>query len=82
MVQRGSLGLSPNAAYYLARNPMRFALESRDPRRKVSRVLGLLTIWAGYNAWRILMTRRTSVAAAYVQGLLDAARGHMGLRSA
>jgi GT2 family glycosyltransferase len=81
MVQRGSLGLSENAAYYLARNPMRFALDTENAVLRVSRVVGLLTIWATYNGWRILLGGRARVAGAYLQGLRDAVRGHMGLRS-
>ncbi len=80
MVQRGSLGLSENAAYYLARNPLRFALETKSAGLRTSRVVGLLTIWAAYNAWRILLGHRAKVAGAYVEGLRDAVRGRMGLR--
>ena len=82
MVRRGSLGLSENAAYYLARNPMRFALESKPFIRRASRVVGLLTVWAAYNALRILRSRTPTVARSYVQGLFDAARGRMGRRPA
>lgn len=78
--RRGSLGLSENAAYYLARNPLRFALETKGVVRRISRVVGLLTVWAAYNASRILRSRRPTIARAYVQGLADAVRGQMGPR--
>jgi GT2 family glycosyltransferase len=77
----GSLGLSENMAYYLARNPMRFALETRGALRRSSRVLGLLTVWLGFNAWRTLRSRDPAIARAYVQGLGDGLRGKMGPRS-
>jgi GT2 family glycosyltransferase len=78
--RRGSLGLSEDMAYYLARNPLRFALETQDTWRRVTRVLGLLTIWAGFNAWRTLQSRKPAIARAYVEGLVDAVRGRMGKR--
>jgi GT2 family glycosyltransferase len=77
---RGSLGLSENMAYYLARNPLRFALETKGVVRRISRIVGLLTVYGAFNAWRIVESRRPSVARAYVQGLADAVRGQMGPR--
>ena len=78
--RRGSLGLSENIAYYLARNPLRFALETKGVIRRTSRVVGLLTVYASFNAWRILRSRRPAIASAYLQGLADAVRGQMGPR--
>ena len=78
--RRGSLGLSENMAYYLARNPLRFALETKGLVRKTSRIVGLLTVWATFNAWRTLRSGRPAIARAYVQGLADAVRGRMGPR--
>ena len=78
--RRGSLGLSENMAYYLARNPLRFALETEGAVRRTSRVVGLLTVYAAFNAWRILQSRKHTIARAYVQGLVDAVRGQMGPR--
>ncbi|HEV3231272.1 MAG TPA: glycosyltransferase family 2 protein [Candidatus Dormibacteraeota bacterium] len=78
--QTGSLGLSENTAYYLARNPLRFALDTRDVALRASRVLGLMTVWNAYNLTRLVRARRRSVASAYARGLLDAAAGRMGPR--
>jgi GT2 family glycosyltransferase len=77
---RGSTGLSENMAYYLARNPLRFAIETKGVLRRISRVVGLFTVYAGFNAWRTLQSRRPAIARAYVQGLADAMRGKMGPR--
>jgi GT2 family glycosyltransferase len=77
--RRGSLGLSENMAYYLARNPLRFALETKGVVRRTSRVFGLLTVYA-FNAWRTLRSGRITIAHAYVHGLADALRGQMGPR--
>jgi GT2 family glycosyltransferase len=78
--RRGSMGLSENMAYYLARNPLRCALETKGAVRKTSRVVGLLTVWAGYNAWRTVRSGKPAIARAYAQGLVDAVRGRMGPR--
>jgi hypothetical protein len=78
--RRGSLGLSENMAYYLARNPLRFAVETKGVVRRISRIGGLLTVYAPYNAWRALRSGNPMVARAYVQGLADAVRGRMGPR--
>jgi GT2 family glycosyltransferase len=77
---RGSLGLTENMAYYLARNPLRFALETRELLRRITRVAGILVVYGGFNAWRILKSRQRAIAVAYLQGLRDAARGRMGPR--
>ena len=78
--RRGSLAISENMAYYLARNPMRFALETRSATRRASRVVGLLTVYGAFNAWRTLRSGSPAIARAYVQGLADAVRGRMGPR--
>jgi GT2 family glycosyltransferase len=78
--QRGSLGLSENTAYYLARNPLRFALETPSVTLRANRLLGILTIWLGYNILRIVASRRWSVATAYLEGLRDGFMGRMGPR--
>jgi hypothetical protein len=77
-LEGGGLGLSETIAYYKARNPLRFALETRESGRRLTRILGLMVVWNGYHAWRLLLLRRADVAAAYLKGLLDAVRGHMG----
>jgi len=78
--RRGSLGLSENMAYYLARNPLRFAIETNGVVRRIARILGLLTVYAAFNAWRILRSRSGAIARAYLQGLADAVHGRMGPR--
>jgi len=75
---RDSLGLSENTAYYKARNPLRAALESKPWLRRATRVLGLLTVWNAYHAFRLVQTRRRSVTVAYWTGMVDAFRGRMG----
>ena len=52
----------------------------RRPLRRISRVVGLLTVYAAFNAWRTLKSRQWAIASAYVQGLADALRGRMGKR--
>jgi GT2 family glycosyltransferase len=75
---RGSLGLSENTAYYKARNPLRFALDTKARGRRVTRILGLMVVWNGYHAWRLVESRNPRVAIAYVRGIVDAFRGRMG----
>jgi len=43
-------------------------------------VVGLLTVWVGYNAIRIAASGRIAVARSYLHGLNDALRGRMGPR--
>lgn len=78
--QRGSLGLSENTAYYLARNPLRFALETPWRPLRWSRVSGILVVWGLYNAWRLAATKKVAVWRAYLQGTMDAVGGRMGPR--
>jgi GT2 family glycosyltransferase len=78
--RRGSLGLSENMAYYLARNPLRFALDTPNLIRRATRVAGLLSVYLAFNVWRLIQSRQPSIARAYVRGLLDAVRGRMGRR--
>jgi GT2 family glycosyltransferase len=80
--QRGSLGLSENTAYYLARNPLRYALDTPSAALRASRVMGLMVVWNAYNAWRVLQSRKLAVGRAYVSGLRDAFAGRMGPRPA
>jgi GT2 family glycosyltransferase len=75
---RGSLALSETIAYYKARNPMRFALETKQLGRRVTRVLGLMVVWNAYHAWLLLQSRNPRIAGAYVRGIVDAFRGRMG----
>ena len=76
--ERGSLSLSEMTAYYKARNPLRFALETRAFGRRLTRILGVLVVWNAYHAWRLLQLRQANVAEAYLRGITDAVRGHMG----
>jgi len=78
--RRGSLALSENMAYYLARNPLRFALDTPKMSRRISRVAGLLTVYAAFVAWKSLESRQVGIASSYLQGLADAFRGRMGKR--
>jgi len=80
--KRGSLGLTENSAYYEGRNPLRFALETPQTLRRLTRVTGILVVYGAFNAWRIIQSRQRAVAAAYIQGLADAFRGRMGKRPA
>jgi GT2 family glycosyltransferase len=78
--QRGSLGLTENMAYYLGRNPLRFALDTQQWLRRFTRVVGLLTVYGAFNAWRAIKSGQRAVASAYIQGAADAFRGRMGKR--
>lgn len=80
--QRGSLGLGEISAYYLGRNPLRFALDTHGRGLRATRVAGIMVIWNGYNAWRIAQSRRPAVARSYLRGLSDAMHGRMGRRPA
>jgi len=77
-LERGSLSLSETTAYYKARNPLRFALETSRLGRRLTRVLGILVVWNAYHAWRLVQLRQANVAKAYLRGITDAVRGHMG----
>jgi len=75
---RGSLGLSEKTAYYKARNPMRYALDTRSWSKRLTRVLGLMVVWNAYHAWRLFQSRDPRIARAYVRGIADAFQGCMG----
>jgi hypothetical protein len=78
--QRGSTGLTANPAYYLARNPLRFALEAEHLRLRASRVFGYAMVWSPYNALRLARARDLNVGRAYLEGLRDGLLGRMGPR--
>lgn len=78
--RRNSNGLTEGMAYYLARNPLRFAIETRPRLRRLTRAAGLFSIWNAYNALRLLQGREGAAARAYLEGLVDAVRGRMGPR--
>ena len=78
---KGSLGLSPATAYYLSRNPVRFAMEARPLSLRLSRLTGLAVVWNGYNAWRVIRSpQRAAVTRAYLRGWRDGVTGRMGRR--
>jgi GT2 family glycosyltransferase len=74
----GSLHLSRRMAYYLARNPLRFALETKAIHRRATRFLGIMLIWNAYNAWRAFKSIDIGVGRAYWHGVSDGFRGSMG----
>ena len=76
----GSLDLSAGMAYYLARNPLRFSLETEAVSRRLTRLLGIMVVWNGFNAWRALKSKNTAVARAYLRGISDGFSGRMGQR--
>jgi GT2 family glycosyltransferase len=76
--RRDSLGLSETTAYYKARNPIRAALDSTSLLRRVTRLIGLLTVWNGYHALRLVQSRRRAVLVAYWKGIVDGFKGRMG----
>jgi GT2 family glycosyltransferase len=77
---RGSIGLMPTSAYYLARNPLRFAIETRSRALRCTRIAGILAVWVPYNVVRIVRSRSRAVGESYLAGTLDAVRGRMGPR--
>ncbi len=78
----GSRYLSANAAYYLARNPVRFARETRPPWLRASRTFGCVVVWTAYNATRVRPAEWGTVGHALVTGLRDGWTGQMGARPA
>jgi GT2 family glycosyltransferase len=77
---RGELSLTPTSAYYVGRNSMRFALETRNLALRASRIAGVATIWAAHNARRLRGAPPKTVQA-YIEGLRDAFSGRMGPRA-
>jgi GT2 family glycosyltransferase len=76
----GSRLMGENAAYYLARNPVRFALDTGSLSLRVSRTFGLVVIWTLYNLTRIKPSDWTGTGRAMLQGIADGWRGRMGRR--
>lgn len=76
----GSRYLSANAAYYLARNPVRFARETRPLALRRSRTFGAVAIWSAYNATRVRPSQWATVGRALLAGVRDGWRGSMGPR--
>jgi hypothetical protein len=76
----GSRVMSENTAYYMARNALRFALDSPSTRLRATRVFGALVIWTAYNLSRIRPAEWSTAGRALFQGLLDGWAGRMGRR--
>jgi len=76
----GSRYLGANAAYYLARNPLRFARETPAPALRRTRTFGSLVVWSAYNATRIRPAQWATVGRALLEGVRDGWRGDMGRR--
>jgi GT2 family glycosyltransferase len=70
--------LSPTSAYYRARNPLRFARETKSRRLRATRTAGVLLIWSPYLASQLVRARDWQSARAYLRGLRDAFGGRMG----
>lgn len=80
--QGGSRYLTENTAYYLARNPLRYAREAPTAALRRKRTLGILTIWTAYNLTRIKPAQWSTVGRACAEGLIDGWTGRMGRRDA
>ncbi|MGH9171461.1 MAG: glycosyltransferase [Acidimicrobiales bacterium] len=78
--KRGSTGLTETSAYYLARNPLRWALGTAERRLRTTRAIGVLGIWGAYNAGRLLKSGSLRAGRAYLAGTRDAFAGRMGRR--
>lgn len=76
----GSRYLNESTAYYLARNPLRYAREAPTTLLRVSRTLGILTIWTAYNLTRIKPAEWKTVGRACAEGMRDGWLGRMGRR--
>jgi GT2 family glycosyltransferase len=72
--------MGANTAYYLARNPLRFALETPSLGLRVSRVFGIGVVWTLYNLSRIRPSDWPTSGRALLEGLRDGWRGRMGRR--
>ena len=77
---QGSRLLGENTAYYLARNPVRFALETRGTLLRASRLFGTVVIWTIFNISRIRPRDWTSSGRAMLEGLEDGFAARMGRR--
>jgi len=80
--QDGSRLLAESAAYYLERNPLRYARDTPGPLLRLSRTAGVLTVWTGYNLTRIRPSQWATVGWAVAQGIRDGWNGTMGRRQA
>lgn len=76
----GSRLMGENTAYYLARNPVRFALETRPIGLRATRTFGAVVIWTLYNLTRIKPSDWPGTGRAMLQGIADGFRARMGRR--
>jgi hypothetical protein len=76
----GSRLMGENTAYYLARNPVRFALETRPIVLRATRTFGVVVVWTVYNLTRIKPSDWPGTGRAMLQGIADGWRGRMGRR--
>ncbi len=78
---KGELRLTQTSAYYLARNSMRFAIETPSRMLRASRVAGVATLTSAHYARRLRGAPPGS-SRAYAAGIRDAFAGCMGPRAA
>jgi GT2 family glycosyltransferase len=76
----GSRYMSSNTTYYLARNPLRFAIDTPTVALRVSRVFGTGIVWTLFNLTRIRPSEWPTSGRALIEGLLDGWQGRMGRR--
>ncbi len=76
----GDPAFNAGSAYYLARNPLRCALDTPSVPLRLTRAAGILVVWNAYNALRMLQSRDAAAGRAYLEGLWDGFRGRMGKR--
>jgi hypothetical protein len=76
----GSRLMGENTAYYLARNPVRFARESRPASLRVARTFGAVVVWTSYNLTRIKPADWPRTGRAMLEGIADGWQGRMGRR--
>jgi GT2 family glycosyltransferase len=76
--QDGQRAISATSAYYRARNPLRFARETKSLRRRVTRTAGVLLIRTPYFVFQLIRAHDRQAGRAYLQGLRDGLGGRMG----
>lgn len=76
----GTRYMSENTSYYMARNALRFAMESPSLRLRVTRVFGASVLWTIYNISRVRPSDWPTSGRAIGEGLMDGWRGRMGRR--
>lgn len=74
----GERRLSEDTAYYKARNPLRFALDTPSRTRRITRIFGVFLIWSLYHVILIVRSLDLRIARAYARGIIDAFHMRMG----